>query len=331
MMSFLFLLFAFIPSAHAHEAIEGEALDFEDVVSAEIEAELKTNGGFLEVDDIENALEESGALAEEEGHSSFLKMDTAEALKAYVDEQKLTSLDLIVFDVDMVLTMPQNPLFQMPTLKTYREIFKEFLQGFSKAQYDLALMYMVLSSPQIPTHPVIFKMLKKLVETNIPTLYLTAFPTGHFAQMTNAAEWRAFSLFSAGFETQTSPAEGVVYKQFPKYLGSRPMRSGRLLMTNGPQGGVSKGVMLVTYLKEKTLHPKRLYMIDDQPKNLDEVVEAVYAYDRSIKVIPIHYEGALHIPKEAIENAPPQVVTEETFRQALKKIKALVLSNKNIQ
>ncbi len=255
--------------------------------------------------------------------ADILTLKSIEELQAHLTEQKYTSSDLIVFDVDMVLTMPQNPVFQMPTFKKYRKDFRRFMKAIPRSRQDIALLYIALQSPQVPTHEKMVDVVRELQNSGVGVLFLTSLLTGSFDQMSHAAEWRGFSLMSAGYDIQNTPAEGVLYKDFIKHLGSYPRRAGHLLMTNGQHDGVTKGDLLVHYLKEKSLVPKRLVMIDDRLKNVADVESKLRHHFPGIKFTGIHYLAASHVETKK--------VTRKQFKKALRQIAKFVKKNKDIK
>lgn len=255
--------------------------------------------------------------------ADILMLKSVEELQSHLDEQKYTSSDMVVFDVDMVLTMPQNPVFQMPNLKKYRKDFRRFMTAMPLAKKELALLYIVLQSPQVPTHEKMVEVVLGLQNSEVNVLFLTALLTGSFDQMSSAAEWRGFSLMSAGYDIQNTPAEGVMYDEFMKHLGSYPRRAGHLLMTNGQYGGVTKGDLLVHYLKEQALSPKHLVMLDNRLSNVQDVEKKLHQHFPGVHFIGIHYRAASYVNTTD--------VTRKQFKKALRDIFTRVKKNKDLQ
>ncbi len=264
-----------------------------------------------------------GGFLQNNSQAEVVTIKSVEALEKHLKEQDYTPSDMVVFDVDMVLTMPRNPVFQMPTFRKYHKDFRRFIRSIPKDHHDVALLYMIMESPQIPTHEKMVELVKGLQEKKVMTLFLTALPTGAFYQMSSAAEWRGFSLMSAGYDIQNTPVEAEIYKDFSKYLGSYPKRAGHLLMTNGQKGSVTKGLLLVHYLKEKSLTPTRIVMMDDRLRNVKNVEAELQQHFPGIQFTGIHYLAASYVKDHKVKR--------KAFKKALRQIKKLVLKNKDLK
>ena len=259
----------------------------------------------------------------EKSRAEILTIKSVEAFEKHLKEQDYTHSDMVVFDVDMVLTMPRNPTFQMPTFKKYRKEHRRFMRSIPKLHHDVALLYMLMESPQVATHEKMVEAVKSLQKKKVMTLFLTDLPTGAFYQMSSAAEWRALTLMSAGYDIQNDPVEAELYKDFSKHLGSYPKRAGHLLMTNGQDGSVTKGLLLVHYLTEKSLTPTRILMVDDRLKNVKNVEAEIARHYPGIKFTGIHYLAASHVKDHKVKR--------KAFKKALRKIKKLVKKNKDLK
>lgn len=264
-----------------------------------------------------------GLFAAVVARAEVIEIKSVEALEHHMFKAEYTLKDLVVFDADGVLTMPHDPTFQMPTFKKYRKDYQRFLQKIPYKRQDISLLYILTTSPQVPTHEKMVALVKDLQRDGVPTIVLTALLTGQFEQVTNAAEWRAFSLAAAGYDFATQPPEGEIYDKFPKHLGSYPKRAGNILMTNGEKGGVGKGAILVHYLSEKHLRPARLVFIDDRMKNIRNVESALAKHYPGIQVTSIHYTAASYMETP--------VVTRTQFKNALNDVRTLVRKNKDVK
>lgn len=247
------------------------------------------------------------------------RIDTFEGLEEALEHFELRPDDLVIFDVDMVLTMPRDPLCHVHTIKRFEKEFRRFLKAIPKPYHDLALLYLLLQSPQQLTDERMPDLVAK-VQKKSHQIYLTALLTGSFPQMHNAAEWRGFSLRSAKYDILGGEDEGVVYKNFPKHLGSYPKRSGNLLLMNGHHGGVTKGLMTIVYMREKALRPRRVIMIDDRVRDLESVHHELSASYPGIPFIGMHYVGAY---QEPVVHEPYQKPSHKAFRKILKAVTTL--------
>lgn len=249
------------------------------------------------------------------------EIDSPTLLADYLKDQKLTEGDLVIFDVDMVLTIPQAPYFQLPTLKLYRQEFQEFMQKLSIPEKDLAVTYMIIDSSQVPSSQELVSLVQNLQSQKIPVIALTAFLTGSFSLISNAGQWRIFSLGLAGYDfIGTYPLVPTqTFTDFPKYLGAYPFYSQGVLVSNGPYGGTPKGEVLSAFLKPLDYQPKRIIMVDDRLSHLTEIGDTLQKYHPKIVYLPIHYTATSQ------GEAPP--VSKAEFLKKLAEIKANIDQN----
>lgn len=260
-------------------------------------------------------------------NATYHDIKTFKRLDETLKSLGLSKTDMVVFDVDMVLVVPYDPHYQMPTLKKFKKEFKAVWSSMTPQKRDVFSAFFVTASPQVASNPGM-PGLVRWVGKQCKYIYLTALSTGSMPPLYDVAEWRGNSLPGAGFPIVDGQLDSKLYKNFPKYHGAYPRRSGNLLMTNGSAGGVTKGMMLTTYMWEKQLHPKRIIMIDDQRKNLDDVRDALQDKYPGIDVILIHYTGAFSYYKvPAHYKELPDTYrepTKESFQKVLKHLQKQV-------
>ena len=221
----------------------------------------------------------------------IIQIDTFEALSKYIENLNLSKRDLVIFDVDMVLTVPRNPIFQIENLKKFRSQFKAFRSQIPSKYKDLMLLFFVLDSPQQLSDDRMPDLVDFVYE-KAHQLFLSSLLTGRFSNMISAAEWRAFSLASAKYKIYDTDIDRAIYKHFPEHFGSYPMRSGNLILTNGEGAGVTKGKLVLTYIKEKRLSLSRVILIDDRRYNLVDVHDRLQSIFPHIQFVGIDYKGA---------------------------------------
>lgn len=110
--------------------------------------------------------------------AAILDIKSVEALGKYFEAQGFTDSDMVVFDVDMVLTMPQEAAFQGPSLRKHYNDLALFLKKLPSEKQDLLLMHMVMGSSQILTHKKMLSLVSSLQQKNVNVLALTALLTG---------------------------------------------------------------------------------------------------------------------------------------------------------
>lgn len=254
-----------------------------------------------------------------EPNNNIFVISSFEKLEKKIDDLKLSHEDLVVFDVDMVLTIPRDPIYHMSTIRAYKDDFKAFIKAYPH-YYDLAALYFLIQSPQQISDERFVNLVTK-VRKKCHQIYLTAILTGSFPDIFNVAEWRAYALASAGFAIYNDEKDTNIYKNFPEYMGSYPKRNGNLLITNGSKGGVPKGLLFVHYLAEKSLIPNRVIMVDDRKEELESVQKYLAESYPGIEFIGLNYV-ATYKPQPIPEGY--KTPTRPRFQKALKKVKKLV-------
>ncbi len=248
--------------------------------------------------------------------TEFEVIDTYELLEARLDELDLKPNDIVIFDVDFVLTMPRDPVLHVSSLRAYKRDYRALTKKIPKTYIDIAKMYYILQSPQdITDHrmPVLVKKIKGKAHQ----IYLTALLTGSFPQVYNAAEWRAFSLASAGYEIYNREKDVAIYEQFPKHHGAYPKRLGNLVMTNGEDAGVGKGHLMIAYIREKGLKPSRVIMVDDHAHHLADVRNKLETFYPGVEFIGYDYKAAYKVQPIPHEQKKP---SRKAFRKALNNV-----------
>ena len=257
-------------------------------------------------------------------NAATIKIDSVSELKTFIDEQKLGESDLVVFDVGMVLTKPLEPYFQMHTIKSYQNEWRSFMKNKSKKERDLALLYIIMSSVQIPTDEAMVKFVRSIQGTPAKTLALTALVTGSFDRITIASEWREEHLAMVGYGFSRSFPDDVVitFDKFDKYMGGYPQFIKGILYTNGRYGSAQKGDVLRAFMLKRHLRYKRIYMIDDRQEYLDEIAETLNKYYPGTEFIAIHYVGAYKETKTK--------VTKKEFIEKLAEIDLYIAKNQKV-
>lgn len=253
----------------------------------------------------------------------IIDIKSVEALEKHFEIQDFTDSDMVVFDVDMVLTMPQEPAFQGPSLRKHYKDLALFLKKLSPEEQDLLLMHMVMGSPQTLTHKKMLSLVSNLQQKKIIVLALTALLTGRTKDLPEPLQWRTDSLLSLGFDFQTKKEDIVTYTNFLPYLNGYPKRSGKLLLSNGDRGNVTKGMLLVRHLNEQDMTPLRLVMVDDRRRNLEEVSSELQKYFPSVEFIGVHYLGAFTVKTEPC--------SKEFFLKKVQEIYRKIQKNRGIR
>lgn len=199
-----------------------------------------------------------------------------------------------IFDIDLVLTQPSNPAWQMPNIQKYRSQLKALTKDLSPEQKDVLLNLMTKSSPAILVEQDTPHILQSIKDRQIKTMALTASLTGRLGKINDVAIWRYETLRSLGinFFSSFEPAEKISFKQLPSYLGRYPEFYKGILCSNGEGSKINKGEILIAFLHEVSYEPKQIIFVDDKIENLENVEKALATLDKRIHFVGIHYKGA---------------------------------------
>jgi hypothetical protein len=256
--------------------------------------------------------------------AEILEMKSPEELSAYFEENtSLEKNDLLLFDIDGVLTMPKDAVFSLPTLKQYKPEFAAFMKTLSATEKDLALLYMVIESPQIPSSEKMVELVRTLQRRDFKILGLTALVTGSFERIANVVEWRAFSLGMAGYDLMPksySYMHDHALGDLKKYLGAYPAYCKGILFSNGSYGPITKGGVLIKFLETVLHRPQQIIFVDDRYSNIVEVEKELKKILPHITFTGIHYTAAYKI------DVPP--VSRSDFLKKLSELKKEIARNR---
>jgi hypothetical protein len=210
---------------------------------------------------------------------------------------------LAVFDIDMALTQPKNPAFQMPNMKKNRDKLKPLLKDITPPQKDILLNLMLQSSPSILVEKNTPQMLGLIEKTNIKTIALTA----SLSENIRTAEkigWRYSTLKSLGIDFSSSfpQLDYLIFNQVKPYLQQKPIFYKGILCSNGEGSKTNKGDVLVLFLQQLNYQPKIVVFVDDKKENLENVQQALLQFIPNVNFIGIEYKGAEEFGSKDIDN-----------------------------
>ncbi len=199
-----------------------------------------------------------------------------------------------IFDIDLVLTQPSNPVFQMSNIQKYKPQLKILTKDLTPEQKDVLLNLITKSSPAMLVEQDTPRILQSIKDQQIKTMALTASLTGKLGKINDVAIWRYETLGSIGIDFSSSfkSIEKILFKEIPSYLGRYPEFYKGILCSNGEGNKINKGEILTIFLHKVAYKPKRIIFVDDKIENLENVEKALANSDQSIHFIGIHYKGA---------------------------------------
>ncbi len=231
-------------------------------------------------------------------YARIIQVDTMEEVKTYFDQADCDTL--AIFDIDLVLIQPSDPAFQISNIKKYHLIAREIFQSLPSEKQDLFLTLVALTTQSILVDEQTPSFLEELAEKKIPTIALTSNLTGALGAIPNLECWKVESLRQLGIDfLQSAPIkENCIFYDLPSYRGYYSLYVEGVLFANGDV--CPKGDVLVSYLSWGSVSPKHVIFIDDREGNLQNVEEALKAYDSSITFEGLLYKGASHYPSKEI-------------------------------
>ncbi|MDF2578133.1 MAG: putative secreted protein [Chlamydiales bacterium] len=225
-------------------------------------------------------------------------LHTFHELPTYFSRSSSPSDEILgILDVDLVLTQPSDPAFQMATANRYAPILQELLQPLTKEQKHL--LFHLLVTENIPIlieeeSPVIVKKL----QSDFPIIALTGSGgvTLNLDEEVKFEEWRLNDLRRLGFDFSNA---------FPQ---SSLCLDG-ILFSNGAE---NKGRVLINFLQEVKYKPHKIVFVDDLKENLESVEKILQETFSDIEFIGLYYVGAT--------NYPSQYVDADLFRSKLQAV-----------
>ncbi len=244
-------------------------------------------------------------------NAEYIKTDTMNKVEAQFNKvlQRFKPEDCLgLWDVDMVLTQPDDPHVQMPNVIEYFHALKDIVSTLTPEQKEVMYNLATISSLAILVEQGTSTIISNLANQGLPMIALTASLTGKLGHIDNIETWRYETLKSLGIDFSGSfPAiDTMEFREIPPFLGHYPVFKKGILSTNGQARQGSKGEALIAFLKQFVLQPRIIVFVDDREYNLQEVQTALLQHNPKIEFIGIHYTGA--------DNVSVQKVSEEAFK-----------------
>lgn len=247
--------------------------------------------------------------------SGYAQINQVNDMDEVFDYFKRADADtLAVFDVDMVLTQPADPAFQMANMKRFGKSCKRIMEDVPLEKRMLFLSLMTISSASVLIDARLPQFIDQLRRKGIPAMALTANLTGSFGHINNMEAWRIDTLLKMGidFSGMCPYRHSFVFDKLPQYRGNFSTYKNGMLFVNGTN--ISKGEVFLAFLQKADFFPKKIIFIDDREENLKSMQEALQRLEKHVEYQGLHYSGALNYPSE--------MITEEQFEARWKAIAA---------
>ena len=195
--------------------------------------------------------------------NTFEIIHTLNEIKSHLSRPQDT---LIVFDVDYVLTHPNEPAYQFPNFSKNLEFVKKTFSNLTHFQKDLFSNLMVFhQSGSSLVEECAPKLINSLNNKGYKVVALTAALTSSLIGQ-NTIKSRVKHLKSLGIDFSKSfiNAQDAVFKSFDSNMGSFPEYYKGILFSNGENLKIQKGEVLKEFLKHVNYMPSTIVVIDDR-------------------------------------------------------------------
>lgn len=248
-------------------------------------------------------------------NAEITQVDDMAKVFDYFNEANANTLG--VFDIDMVLTQPSDPAFQMANMKRFSSIAKKIMLKIPEDKRIAFLSLMSISSDLILIDNRTPHLLLQLAGKGIPAIALTANLTGEFASIKNMETWKIKHLRILGidFSKNNFHKEQIIFKDLPSFRGNYSVYTEGIIFVNGTR--CSKGEALLAFFEKIGAYPKEVIFVDDREENLKSVEASLQKVNRVIKFTGIHYVGAKQFLSEQISEGQFEARWSELAEQAL--------------
>lgn len=214
---------------------------------------------------------------------SVANMSEAHKVIQSVAEDKL---DLVLFDVDMTLTVSAHPAMFYPNLKTHYTLYQSLLSDLDKETRQKILELALMQTNQIVLEPYSVPFVRSL-QSRYSVMAFTGVSTEN-----NFSKWRFEGLKSLDFDFSSS-----LYAQADGKVLTKGELSDGILYANT----FSKGEVLLNFLATVDHLPRRVIMIDDRIAILKEVEKAIQEQGLRLEFLGIEYTYGHHYKTSDID------------------------------
>lgn len=226
-----------------------------------------------------------------------------------------SSETLIAYDVDVTLTVCDDPHTHMPNVSRHKDIFDDLFKDMHFEKIDKIWGELLQNTKPVLIDERTPEMIDILQKNGSKVIALTAIVSGE-SNYDDSHEVKRFKdLKSVGFDFSSSfpKNSSVKLTDIPPYMGNHPVFYNGILISNGEgMDKNTKGPALISFLKKIGWKPKSVILIDDKTPNFVSVRNSLECYDNSIDFHGIHYTGGIDFITNHVE--------EDTFRDFWKQV-----------
>lgn len=222
---------------------------------------------------------------------------------------------LVIFDIDLTLTMPSNTILLPENFNKYKDVTKRLLRAFNKDQIHILRHLILTQSPSRLVELNSSKIIKDLQKQGIKTIAMTASKTGTLGnKIINFPEWRYRELKKLGIDFSKSFSHNSFFKNLKIFHKSYPGIYKGIISTSGSKN--SKGTVLQAFLNTVNYTPNHIIVIDDKMKNLISI-------SNTLKKLNIIFTGLLYSgANKIIQTKTDKQMFTKTLSNLIKKNKS---------
>ena len=224
---------------------------------------------------------------------------------------------LVLFDINYTLT--HLPMFPLSLIKKYSDVWAKDVKSLSQMQQDLLMNINVKNNANVILDPNVLEVLAKLRQMGVKSIAFTAALSGKIDQKETMKTHVYNELKSLGisFEYSFPKLTDIEFTDLPAYYHSYPLYYKGILFANGEGSGLSKGDILVHFLKHIDYTPKVVIIADDRRDNIAGLERALATAYPNMQLEGVEYLYGHTLP------APK--MTKEEFHVFLQDLRKKVL------
>lgn len=219
----------------------------------------------------------------------IIAIDSILEIEAYFLKSGKT---LVALDIDDTLTILQDPVFQRRNFKVLlADVLNEIMKPLSAEEKSLALTIPLLTTPSALMEEETAELFQRLPKRpNLKALAITA-AMGCEIEGAKVEDRRISELQRHGIDFSRYFPDIVSEIVFPDYptpkIGRSPFYKQGVILTNE----LDKGEALVHFMKITSWIPDRLVIVDDVPKNLENIIRAMSIHYPHVEVIALLFQA----------------------------------------
>ena len=229
---------------------------------------------------------------------------------------------LVLFDINGTLTKPTDMPAWDKNIKFYSSNFKDIIPKFPGIDH-MKFQAAVTSLPASLIHKQAVSIVSSLQDSGVMVLGLVKGKTGYVDGYGRLEHIRYEKLKNLGidFSKNKTFEKFGIYPKFldfrltnaPRFNGNFPVIYKGIINSNSNKNkSLSKGAVLVAFLKSTGLRPRSIIMVDDKQANLESVEKHVKSHLPETK-----FTGLRIRTKESSKNAPMNAQLFEKFWREL--------------